>query len=105
MIFYVVFGALAAFGLLCLVWMAAGWAVSGGRGGSAVCVCRSDGRESFFLRRLILLQELGLLRSTVILVDEGMSEHTRLLARRGNCCVAGWDEMKQKLELERNSVE
>ena len=106
MIIYVLFGALAAFGLLCLGWMSAGWALSGGSGGSVVCICRPDGGEHFFLRRILLMQELGLIRSPVILLDEEMSEQTRLLAEKGNCVrAADWNELKQKVELERERVE
>lgn len=62
-------GALAAFGIFCVLWAAFGWLLSGGRG-TVVCLGEPAG-AALLARRLRLLRELGLFRGhIVLLIDE-----------------------------------
>ena len=52
---FVLMGALAAFGLVCALWAAAGWLLPGGRGAAAVCLCRPGLKELRTVRGLCRL--------------------------------------------------
>lgn len=66
----------AAFGILCVLWVCLGWLLPGQKGACTVCVCRGQEIDAL-LRRHRWLRDLGLLRYTLILVDEGMTEQQR----------------------------
>ena len=96
---------LAAVGLLCTLWMLFGWFFSGGRGGFVVCVCRPDGRELPFVRRMKLLRELELIRCPLVLIDRGICQETRHLAERcGLFIICSPEEFQTGLELEREKI-
>jgi len=99
MAWYCILGALAAFGLLCGVWVVFGWLLSGGTGGAVVCLPCGNGQEALFLRRCRWLRELGLLRCPVLLVDTAgtaLPEETEICSP---------EELLTRLELERNRID
>ena len=65
MVWYVVIGTLAAFGLVSALWLIFGWLIPGGKGWAAVCF-----REGAALERCLWLREWGLLRGPVLLLGE-----------------------------------
>lgn len=107
MIFYVIVGAFAAFGVFCGVWMAFGGLLPGKSGGAAVCLCREGLREEPILRRYLWLRGLGLIRVPLLAVDCGLREAERKwIEDKGGgielCCP---EELPARLELERNRLE
>ena len=70
---YVIVGTLAAFGLLCALWTAFGWLLSGGKGGYIVCPDLSGSEGRGFVRRCLWLKGLGLLKCPVYAADRDLS--------------------------------
>lgn len=103
---FVLMGALAAFGLVCALWAAAGWLLPGGRGAAAVCLCRPGLKELRTVRGLCRLRELGLLRCPVLLVDCGLTAGEReALCRLGQGIeFCGLEELPARLERERKRL-
>ena len=61
-------GALASFGIFCVLWTVFGWLLSGGRG---TVICLGDPAGAALLaRRLRLLRELGLFRGRLVLLTD-----------------------------------
>lgn len=105
MIWHLLMVVLAAVGLLSVMWMILGMFLSGGRGGCVVCICRPDGKEAAFVARVKLLREFGFLRCPVLLVDEGIGDHTRSIAQgTDEIVICGPGEIPGLLELERNEI-
>ncbi len=65
MLWYVCMGVLAAFGLLCAIWVILGLFLP--RAGTVAILC--DGTEKTLVRRYFWLRELGLIRCRLILLD------------------------------------
>ena len=86
----VILAALAAFGLLSMVWVLLGWLLPSGRGCVLVCYGEAD---MGMISRWKWLQSLGLLRCPFVAVTEKTSLDTE------NC--AG-EELLDRLETERN---
>ena len=61
-------GALASFGVFCVLWTVFGWLLSGGRG-TVVCLGEPAGAV-LLARRLRLLRELGLFRGRLVLLTD-----------------------------------
>lgn len=61
-------GALASFGVFCVLWTVFGWLLSGGRG-TVVCLGEPAG-AALLARRLRLLRELGLFRGRLVLLTD-----------------------------------
>ena len=76
MIWYVLLGLLAAFGLLCIMWVLFGFLLPGSSRCTVVVLCR-PGREASLLRRFLWLRELGLLRCTILLSGRGLTAQQR----------------------------
>lgn len=74
---YVIVGTLAAFGLLCALWTAFGWLLSGGKGGYIVCPDLSGSEGRGFVRRCLWLKGLWLLKCPVYVADKGISQKER----------------------------
>lgn len=94
---YVILGMLAAFGLLCALWVMFGWLIPGGKGGCLVCV----GKSFSLVKRLMWLREMGLLQCPLWVQGENLSEEERAWLRSLGieiCSLKG-------LELERNQVD
>ena len=69
---------LAVFGVLCVLWVFLGWLLPGQKGVSTVYVCRGEEIDAL-LRRHRWLRDMGIIRSRLIIVDEGMTEQQRRL--------------------------
>lgn len=74
---YVFMGTLAAFGLICGVWVCCGFFLPDCRAGAAVIAGPLEGRTLSTVRRWIWLREMGLLYSPLIAVEETVSEAER----------------------------
>lgn len=71
MAWYAVMGVLAAFGLLCAVWVIIGLFLPAS--GTVAVMC--DGSERTLIRRYYWLRELGLTRCCLVLLDSKLSVH------------------------------
>ena len=74
MVGYVFIGALAAFGLICGVWIVCGFFLPDCRGGGAVLAGPLDEKTFATARRWIWLREMGLLYTPLIGVEETFPE-------------------------------
>ena len=99
MVWYVVIGMLAAFGLVSALWLIAGWLIPGGKGWVAVCF-----REGAALERCLWLREWGLLRGPVLLLQEPAEDDPMILAGKKieYCSV---QELPARLEVERRNLD
>ena len=92
---YVVFGALAAFGLLSLLWTMLGWLLPSGKGCAVVCFgCPDEGIRA----RYRWLKGMGFFAGPLIAVTE--EEITRQACCETEICSPG--ELLARLEWERN---
>lgn len=76
MAFWIVITVLAAFGLLCALWVCLGFLLPGQKGVVMVYYCRGENPEAV-IRRHRWLGDLGLIRCGLIIVDGGMTEQQR----------------------------
>lgn len=85
MIWYVLLGLLAAFGLLCALWTMFGFVLPGSRRCGIMLLCSPE-EEKNILRRLLWLRELGFLRCRIFLSGRTLTEmqRSRLQQRYGN---------------------
>lgn len=73
MFWYFVIGALAAFGLVCAIWICLGGSLMDV--GTVTVLC--DGNEERLVRRYLWLRGLGLARCRMVLVNSRLSSHCR----------------------------
>lgn len=97
---YCMFGALAAFGLLCGLWVIFGVLLSGGSGGAVVCLRCGNGREELFLRRCRWLRSIGLLRCPILLVEPAGET---VFSEEEEICSP--EDLLLRLELERKQID
>ena len=71
---FVLIGALAAFGLICAVWIGCGFFLPDTRSGGSVLTGPLQGNTLAAARRWIWLREMGLLYSPLIAVQDSFSE-------------------------------
>jgi len=76
MMWYVLLGMLAAFGLICLLWTVFGLLLPGSRRCTLVLLCDPK-EEAALLRRLLWLREMGLLRCGILLSGREFSLQQR----------------------------
>ena len=76
MIWFVLLGFLAAFGLLSAMWAIFGFLLPGSRRCAVVLLCEPDA-EWLLLQRLLWLRQLGLLRCQIFLSGRGLTEQQR----------------------------
>lgn len=83
MVCYICIGALAAFGLLSMVWCLFGWILPSGKEGVLICI-----GDPVFLHRLLWLRSLGLLRCPLRIPEGDFSREQRaqLLERGVEIC-------------------
>ena len=74
---YVFFGTLAAFGLICAVWISCGLVLPRNCGGIAVLTGPLDREKLDTARRWIWLREMGLLVSPLVALEEGLTGYER----------------------------
>ena len=103
---YVILCFLAAFGVLCVLWVASGWLFPRNQW-ITVCLCRSHTQETIAIRRYGWLKDLGFLKGPLLLVDSTLSEQQRCCVLRKYsgiefCCL---EELPARLELERNRLD
>lgn len=94
---YVILGALAAFGLLSILWAAMGWLLPGGRGMALVCVGEPD---AGILARYRWLRSLGLMACPLIVVAEDAAP---VPSDGVEICEPG--NLLSRLELERVKID
>ena len=107
MVWYVIIGALAAFGLVCALWAALGWLLPGSTGAALVCVVRPGRAEEAVIRRYRWLRDLGLLKGPLLLVRQGWEgpEAEALLRRCPGIEFCEPEELASRLELERERLD
>lgn len=103
---FICIGVLAAFGALSILWTLFGWMLPGSRDGIVICYGTPGLPESGFIRRYLFLRDLGLIGSTLILVDQGLAEPELrwLEARHWGIEICSRAELPERLELERNRI-
>ena len=74
---YIIFGVLAAFGLICLVWIGCGLVLPRISGGLAVLTGPLDREKLDTARRWVWLREMGLLFTPLAAVEEGLTGFER----------------------------
>lgn len=81
MFWYVLFGFLAAFGLLCAIWVLFGLILPVKVKCDVAVVCR-EGSEIAVIRRFCRLRELGLTRSNLTVLDSKLSVRQQLVIQK-----------------------
>ena len=76
MIWYVLLGFLAAFGLLSMAWTLFGILLPGSRRGAVVLLCQPQ-QEMALLRRCLWLREMGFLRCRIYLSGRSLCDEQR----------------------------
>ena len=99
---FLIFGVLAAFGALAVLWALLGFLLPGQRGTAMVHLCR--GKQEAAVRRWSWLRDLGLLHCPLILVDCPPCERERLARNRHGVEFCGLEDLAARLEQERKSV-
>lgn len=106
MVYHIVFGALAAYGMLCFLWTWLGCFFSRAEGGCVVCMCPSGVRQVLFLRRIMLLRQLGLMKTPVYILGQSMDQEVAdLMKNEDFVFVTSVDSLTQMLELERKNFD
>lgn len=75
---WIVLVILAAFGLLCALWVCLGFLLPGQKGVVMVYRCRGESVDAL-VRRYRWLRDVGLIRCPLIIIDDGMSDKQRKL--------------------------
>ena len=106
MVIWIIVAVLAAFGALCAIWALFGFLLPGQRGAAVVCLCRDGAREEPLIRHCRWLQDLGLVRGPMLLIDGGMTEENRArLEKWGRDIeICTMEELPSRLEQERNRL-
>ena len=105
MALWIMFGILAAFGALAVLWALFGFLLPGQKGTVTVHLC--SGCEEAAVRRYRWMRGLGLLRGRLILVDSGLSdaERERLRCHGQDVEFCTLAELTAGLEQERKELE
>ena len=102
----VILGFFTAMGILSVLWAGLGWLLPGGTGGVTVLCCGPGLKEEAFVRRWRWLRGLGLVQSTLLVVDRGLAPQERAwLSECGLVEFCSLEDLPARLELERNQVE
>ena len=97
---------LAAFGAFSALWVFFGFLLPAGRGGAAVCFCRSGGNEEPLIRRYLWLWNMGLVRCPLLLVDCGLTAADRTrLSKFPHVTLCPPEELSFRLEQERDLLD
>lgn len=97
MIWLLILSVLAGFGVLCLLWTFLGFLLPGQKGLSMVYVCRGEPVDAL-LRRYRWLQDMGLIRGRLILVDAGIPEdQKKLLVERMNIEICTREQLADRV--------
>lgn len=101
MVFYVIIGALAAFGLVCALWAALGWLLPGSTGAALVCLALPGEAEEAVARRYRWLRELGFFSGPLLLVRQDAQAQPPYPGME--FCEP--EELLSRLELERKKLD
>lgn len=103
MVWYFVIGVLAAFGMICILWMLYGGLLGRTQGGVLVCLCDGS-REEALLLRYSQLRSAGLLCCPLILADSSLSlrEQEILCRRHPGVEFCTMEQLPQRLEMEKD---
>lgn len=101
MVWYFIIGALAAFGLMSLLWILYGSLLGRAQGGVLVCVCQGSQAENLILRYR-QLRSAGFLGCPLVLVDSTLSPREQEILQRRHagiefCTMA---QLPRRLEME-----
>ena len=99
---FLIFGVLAAFGALAMLWALLGFLLPVQRGTAMVHVCR--GRQEAAVRRWGWLRDLGLVRCPLILIDCPLCDRERLAGYRHGITFCDLAELGARLEQERDGL-
>lgn len=88
---------LAACGVLSLLWAFLGVFLPGQRGLEMIYTCRGEPIDAL-LRRCRWLQDMGLVRGKLIIVDDGMTEQQKdLLAEKPNVEICAREQLAERV--------
>lgn len=87
----VILGSMAAFGVLCALWLLAGVALPGDRAGIMVYCWRESAAGRGFVIRWRLQWDLGLLRGRLAVIDLGLTEDDSAFLARWGRNVEIWE--------------
>ena len=96
---YVIMGALAAFGLICVIWIGCGFFLPDCRGGIAVLSGPLEGKSLVTARRWIWLREMGLLYSPLVVLEETVTD-----AEREWLCCHGFEICSRNALMQRLGI-
>lgn len=96
---YVLFGTLAAFGALSVLWVLFGWLLPGGREGLLILPGRPGETETSFVRRYLWLRGLGLLEMPLVMVDLGLSQTEKNWLADREIELCGPEELSRRLGI------
>lgn len=104
---WIVIGTLAAFGIFSIIWVIAALLLTDSGGGVMVCRGSPGFPEWLFVGRWLFLNETGLVRCPMIVVDLGLEEQDRQRLSRlgGRVEICTLEELSSRLELERDQFE
>ena len=100
MVALILLAVMAAFGVLCALWVMLGLLLPRQPGMAAVLLCHGDAEEEPLIRRYLWLYDLGILRFPLILVAS--SDQPRHPIRGIIRCTP--EELLEKLEQERKQL-
>ena len=107
MVGYILLAALAAFGLVCVIWTLVSLLIPKKQAGAVVYLCRGGLSELPGLRRWLWLRNWGLMTAPILLVDCGLTDQERkelgLLVKDGEFCDL--KALPARLELERKEFD
>lgn len=101
---WIVIGALAAFGGLCVLWVLFGFLLPGQRGAVTVCLCCGNGAEEALIRRYHWMRDVGLVHCPLVLLDGGLSEEYKAALTQRGLTVCDMAELAARLEQEREKL-
>ncbi len=102
MIWYAILAVLAAYGLICALWSAVGWLLSGGRT-VAVCFCESEKQVWLGRRRCRFLRDTGLVcRAIVVAAPEVIPPELARVTEETEFCSP--EELISRLGTERKQI-
>ena len=102
---YVIIGALAAFGLMCVIWIGCGAALPDSRKGLLLLSAPLDEETLNAVRRWIWLREMGLLYTPMAAVDDGLEDAQRSWLEGQGFIIYSRAELARKLGIGENRID
>jgi len=101
---YVLIGALAAFGLLCVIWVGYGFFLPKAVGGVIVYPGKLTEQGMNFTLRCIWLREMGLLNCPLIAVDCALTEGERIWLISHGIEIYSREELPKRLGIGESGI-